>query len=130
MIEFTECYYFDHIYTHADGRDWDVAPVASSQTGFVVSKYDGYARTVTRIDLILLKEEERRMDELYELALNVKEKKAGLDIIKSRYGLNTKQLLIFLKVIQKETFDRLTVTAKLEEIIKNIRQHKYPGESY
>lgn len=125
MIEFTECYYFNFIFLHLNGEP-NTEPHVAGAPGFMISKYDGYAKIISHVDLHQLQDEEKRMDDLFALAINVKENKAGLDTIKSTYKLNTRQLLQFLKVLQQESFTRLTVTAKLQEIIRNIRTHKYP----
>src|SRR5262245_29385027 len=91
MTEFTECYYFAWKFVDLEGEEF-TGPTIAGPPGFTVSKYDGYARIVSYMEWSELHREEKRMDDLLAMTMNLKENNVGLDLFKSTYKLNTKQL--------------------------------------
>jgi hypothetical protein len=122
MTEFTYSYHFEIIIVHLNGEPYVPPPVASSPIGLVISKHDGKAKKTDLYDLHQLKNEERRMDHLFALLTGIRENKGGLDIIKSRYQLSSRELLLFKKELQQAAFNRLTVSDILQELINKIKQ--------
>jgi hypothetical protein len=120
MIEFPSCYYFDWKMLHSNGDEFTEPPLAGPP-GFIISKPDGNAEIISHVSLIELQLEEKRKDELFVLLTSAKEGDGNLSKIKSTYDLSSKEILLFLKALQQESFDRNTVTDKLHEILKKVK---------
>jgi hypothetical protein len=117
MTEYSHCYYFDFILLNPDGGNYTGLPPVGAP-GFVVSKKDGQASMISFGELANLDEEEERLNKEYELLFSIKENKADLTNIKQDYNLTSKQLLLLVRTVQKESFDRLRASEILSEILK------------
>jgi hypothetical protein len=120
MTEFTSCFYFEWKWLDLQDQELSEPPVAGPP-GFTVSKADGSATIVSYVEWSGLHREEKRMDDLFTLLTNIKEKVGDLFKIKSTYNLSSTEILHFRKALQQESFDRYTVTGKLQEILKKIK---------
>lgn len=120
MMEFTFCYYFDYKYVKLNGQEYELA----GAPGFIVSKTDGDAKTISHYELWELKRKEQSMDELCQLLKDIRENKEGLHIIKSRYNLTSQQILLFHKALQTAFIERTTASNILNEILQQIK----PGQ--
>lgn len=120
MTEFPSCYYFEWKFLDLHGRELSEQPVAGPP-GFIISKTNGGGKIVSYGEWHGLIMEEQRKDDLFAFLTNAKEGKGSLFKIKSMYDLSSKEIIIFLKTLQQESFDRDTVTDILQEVLKKTK---------
>ncbi|MCS3795333.1 hypothetical protein [Niastella sp. OAS944] len=117
MTEYSHFYYFDFMILNPDGGNYTGLPLAGAP-GFVVSKKDGHAKVISFGEMASLDEEEERIDTVYELLISIKENKVDLSKVKIAYNLTSKQLLLLVRTVQQESFNRLRARDILQEIVK------------
>lgn len=117
MTEYAQCYYFDFIILDPNGGNFSDLPPAGAP-GFVVSKKDGHAKAISFGEMASLNEQEEKIDKEYELLNSIKENKADLSSVKIAYNLTSKQLLLLVRTVQQESFNRVRAGEILQEIIR------------
>ncbi|MBT1696186.1 hypothetical protein KK083_04830 [Fulvivirgaceae bacterium PWU4] len=119
MTEFLTCYYFDFRLLDANDQEYKEPPVAGAP-GFIVSKNDKQAKTISLGDLGALKRREVELTEIYQMLADVKERNTSLMKLKSKYDLTSKQLLCVKRLLDDHEIDRNSSEELITEILKDI----------
>lgn len=120
MTEFLTCCYFDFRLLDANDQEYKEPPVAGAP-GFIVSKNDKQAKTISLGELGALKRHEEELTEIYQMLLDVKGRNTSLMKLKSKYNLTSKQLLSVKHLLDNHKIDRNRSEELIAEILKSIQ---------
>ncbi|MDO7138920.1 MULTISPECIES: hypothetical protein [Flavobacteriaceae] len=124
LKEFTSKYYFDFVFTRMNGEIPKEPPVAGGYCGFTIDKKTLEIENLTFAELGMLENYERKLNEIYNKVKDIKENKSSLNWLKSKFELNSEQLLEIKRSIENTEFEKETVLEQLNRIIKNYSQHR------
>ncbi|MAB49295.1 MAG: hypothetical protein CMC05_11755 [Flavobacteriaceae bacterium] len=118
LREFTSKYYFDFVFVQMNEVTPKEPPVAGGSCGFTIDKKTFEIENLTFGELSMLAIKERELNEVYGKIKNVKDNNSFLHWLKSKYELNSKQLLEIKKTINSTEFEKETVLEQINQIIK------------
>lgn len=118
LREFTSKYYFDFVFTQMNGVIPKEPPVLGGSCGFTIDKKTFEIENLTFGELGMLTVKESELNEIYRKIKNVKDNNSSLHWLKSKYELNTKQLLEIKKTIESTEFEKETILEQINRIIK------------
>ncbi|WP_412987351.1 hypothetical protein [Pontimicrobium sp. IMCC45349] len=118
LKEFTSKYYFDFVFIQTNGEIPEEPPVAGGYCGFTINKKTFEIENLSFGELGILTIKERELNEVYEKIKKIKDNNSSLHWLKSKYELNSKQLLEVKKTIDSTEFKKETVLEQINQIIK------------
>jgi hypothetical protein len=124
MKEYYSCYYFGFKLLDADGSEYTGDPMGGAP-GFIVSKEDRKAQTITFGMWGKLKATEEELRKLHSNLFEVKKGYEPFDSLKNCYNLNSNQWAIIKKAIDEGPLRKATVISLYEMI--NGRLNMLPG---
>ena len=121
---FTDKYYFDFIWLTLDGRSAKEPPVAGGPRGLTVNKHDREVNLTTFGGYSGLKDRESKLIETYQLLSDFKNRKIHLSEVKTKFDLNSDQLLQLSKIIESTELDKGTTYETINQLLNKVRNYR------
>ena len=109
--------YYDFVFVDMEGNIPTEPPVAGGAVGFTINKRTHKVAMLTFCELGLIEQSQREQEEVYEKISNLKENGKSLSWLKSKYDLNSIQLLKIKKALSETNFTKQNVIEELDELI-------------
>ena len=106
------------------GNCWHKPPVAGGACGFTIDKNSGEIVTLSFGDLGMLSENERELNNVFDRLNQIKNNSGSLNWLKSKYNLNSSELLEFKKLLAQTDLEKEKVFQQIEKIKKRTTANK------
>lgn len=109
--------YYDFILINLDESIPSELPVAGGPAGFIVDKNSYKTKMLSFGELGLLIQRDEELENVYSKLKDIKEDSKSLSWLKSRYNLNSIQLLRIKKMLTNIDFNKQYIIKELDELI-------------
>lgn len=120
MKELTYSFYFDYTFLDINTNDLIEPPFAGGATGFLVDKYSRKVSDLGFGEMAELMYQENEINKTFNALMDIKENGGSLNLIKTKYGLSSSQLLELKRYLTGDFFEKEGVLMFIKEIIQQI----------
>jgi hypothetical protein len=117
--EYLNYFYFDFIFLTLENKIPDEPPIAGGACGFTVNKLNKKIKVLSFGDLAELDIKNREVDELYQQLLDIQSNNKSFNIIKEKYKLSSKDLLLLKKNLKETSLDKKLIFRQLDNLLNN-----------
>lgn len=120
--EFIDKYYFDFIRLTLNGDIPEEPPLAGGARGLTVTKHDGQVELVSHGEYAALRDRENKLTETFQLLSDFKNGKLRLMDLKTKFDLDSEQLLELSKIIKETELNRETAYEVVNRLLDKVKK--------